>query len=96
MSGGLAPRGWRWRVDPLQARGRTILVGGYVVTFIGSIAYLAMLAHLGYFPSGQSLAFLGEFALPVLANAGALVGWWWLSRLTVTEPSQQTLVRRAL
>ena len=79
----------------IHARARALVVGGFTLTLVGAIAYLALLAHLGYFRAGQSLAFEGEVFLPVVADASALIGWWWLTRLTVTEPSQVTLVQRA-
>jgi hypothetical protein len=83
-------------VSRIQARARALVVGGFTLTLVGAIAYVALLAHLGYFRAGQSLAFEGEVVLPVLADASALLGWWWLTRLAVAEPSQMTLVRRAL
>lgn len=83
-------------MERLQARARTVVVGGFTCTLVGAVAYLALLVHLGYFRTGQSLAAEGLVILPMLADGAALVGWSWLTRLVVSEPEQATLVRRAL
>lgn len=80
----------------LQARARALVVGGFGLTLVGSLLYVAVAIHLGYISTGQSLAEDGEIILPVLIDVTALAGWWWLTRLVVTEPEQMTLVRRAL
>ncbi|HEV2428076.1 MAG TPA: hypothetical protein VGS61_07645, partial [Acidimicrobiales bacterium] len=74
---------------------RALVVGGFALTTVAGVAYILLLAHLGYFRSGQSLAADGVVIVPVLSDAAALLGWWWLTRLVVTEPDQMTLVRRA-
>lgn len=81
-------------MDRLRARARLLIVGGWGVVVVGSVAYFAVLVHLGYFTTGQSLGSEGEIVLPVLGNTAALVAWSWLSRLRVSE-EQMTLVQRA-
>lgn len=78
----------------LHVRARALIVGGWGFVVFGSIGYLLMLVHLGYFRSGQSLAFEGDFVLPVIANSAALLAWWWLTRITVSD-DQLTLLQRA-
>lgn len=75
-------------------RARLLIVGGWGIVVVSSVAYFAVLVHLGDFSSGKSLGFEGEIVLPVLGNTAALVAWTWLSRLQVGE-EQMSIVQRA-
>jgi hypothetical protein len=81
-------------VSRLHARARALIVGGWGFVVFGSIGYFAVLVHLGYFNAGQSVAQEGTIVLPVFANGAALVAWWWLTRLMVSD-DQRTFVQRA-
>jgi len=81
-------------VTRLNLRARGFVVGGWGVIVLGSLGYLAMLVHLGYFGGHQSLGAEGQILLPVLSNAAAFVGWRWLTRLQVID-DETGLVRRA-
>ncbi|MGH9020746.1 MAG: hypothetical protein ACRDV0_06975 [Acidimicrobiales bacterium] len=81
-------------MERLWARARAVVVGGFAVTVVGAVIYMGLLIHLGYFSANQSVAFEGQIVLPILGDAMAMVAWWWLTRLRVTEPDQLTMVRR--
>jgi hypothetical protein len=81
-------------VSRLHVRARALIVGGWGFVVFGSFGILVMYAHLGYFTSGQSLAGEGTLILPIIANTSAVVAWWWLTRITISD-DQLIFVRRS-